>query len=234
MIVPSDANYTITGANCQIVSVDLGTDQRLECEPGAMMFMSDGVKSSVECGKCSRLCAGEKLCKSVYTNTSQQSQYVAITPSDPQKIVPIDLSKTGKIVVKPGAYVGSIGEVSVEVDCNCCSCAACCSQMGIARQGIVGTGTVFLALGGTIVSRNLKAGEVIKVDEQSIVGFQDTAKLGLATTGGCCTCCCAGEGLFLNTVTGPGLVLIQSMSIQKYKDSIRPKAIPGNNLKNDA
>ena len=39
-------------------------------------------------------------------------------------------------------------------------------------------------------------------------------------SGGCAMCCCAGEG-FTNTVlTGPGLVIVQSMSIERIARAI--------------
>ena len=67
-----------------------------------MMFMSPKIKSSVEMGKCSRTCVGETLCKAIYENPTNAPEYVALTPNFPAKVVPIDLSKTGKIVAKKG------------------------------------------------------------------------------------------------------------------------------------
>ena len=40
--------------------------------------------------------------------------------------------------------------------------------------------------------------------------------LSCRTAGGCCTCCCGGEGLFNTTLTGPGRVYIQSYSKEKF------------------
>ena len=194
--------------------------ERTECEPGSMMFMSPQIKSSVECGNCSRLCAGEGLFKSVYTNPDSTSGFVSMTPNFPAKVVPVDLSKFGKIITKSGAYMGSIGDVSVKVDCDCNCCTCCCGGMGMTRQSASGTGTVFLAAGGTILSKTLAVKEVVMVDETSLVAFQDTAKMSIRTAGGCCTMCCGGEGMFVTAIEGPGVVIIQSMSFEKYKQSV--------------
>ena len=43
-------------------------------------------------------------------------------------------------------------------------------------------------------------------------------KCYVRTTGGCCTCCCAGEGLFNTKLTGPGEVFLQSYSHGKFKN----------------
>jgi hypothetical protein len=36
-----------------------------------MMYMSPGMKTSAECGACSRVCAGETCCKVIYTNEAK-------------------------------------------------------------------------------------------------------------------------------------------------------------------
>ncbi len=41
---------------------------------------------------------------------------------------------------------------------------------------------------------------------------EDSVEFDVRTTGGCCTCCCAGEGLFNTKLTGPGEVFLQSYS----------------------
>lgn len=225
-VVPAGAPWEITGPDCQILSINMKPGERIEAEPGSMMFMSPKIKSSVEMGNCSRTCVGETLCKAIYTNNSSSEAYVALTPNFPAKVIPLDLSKTGKIVAKKGAYMSGIGDVSVAVDMDC-SCASLCSGLGVLRTGVTGSGTLFLAAGGTIVTKTLADKEVIVVDETSLVGFQDSVTLGFRAAGGCCTCCCAGEGMFLTTLTGPGLVIIQSMSFEKYKAAVAPPMTQG-------
>jgi uncharacterized protein (AIM24 family) len=216
--------------DCQILTVNLKTGERVECEPGSMMFMSPNIKSSVECGNCSRLCAGEGLFKSVYSNPDSLNGFVSMTPNFPAKVVPVDLGKYGKIVTKSGAYMGSIGDVSVKVDCDFNCCTACFGGMGCTRQSAEGSGTVFLAAGGTILSKTLAVKETIVVDEASLVAFQDTAKKSLRTAGKCCSCtwCCGGEGMFVTTIEGPGVVIIQSMSFEKYKQAVVPSSTAAN------
>lgn len=189
------------------------------------MFMSPDITSRVRCGNCSRTCTGETLCKSVFTNGSRNEAFVALTPNYPSKIVPVNLpSVGGRIVVKSGSYMSSIGDVAVKADCDCCSCAACCGGLGFIRQSISGNGTVFLTAGGTVLTRKLDPNETLVVDTDSVVGFQDSVKFGVRTAGGCCSMCFGGEGMFNSTMTGPGLVIVQSMSFEKYKRAVAPPA----------
>lgn len=40
------------------------------------------------------------------------------------------------------------------------------------------------------------AGEVLLADTEAIVGFAGSVEYGVRSTGGCCNCCCGGEGMF--------------------------------------
>lgn len=84
--------------------------------------------------------------------------------------------------------------------------------MGLIRQRLVGTGTVFLASSGTMVQKVLKAGETILVDTNCLLAYANTCKMDLRRAGGIMGMVGGGEGIFNTTVTGPGLVIIQSMN----------------------
>jgi uncharacterized protein (AIM24 family) len=55
---------------------------------------------------------------------------------------------------------------------------------------------------GTVLTKTLAEGETILVDTDSVVGFQESVKMGVKSTGGCCNCCCGGEGMFNTALTG--------------------------------
>jgi len=225
--IPYGAQYTITGPDCQILTVALKTNDKITCAPGSMMYMSNGIHSSVECGQCSRVCAGDSLCKSVYTNHDSQDGFVAVTPNFPAKILPIDLAAfRGKLIAKAGSYVAATGDVKVAVNFDCCSCTCCFGGLGMTRQEASGSGTIFVAAGGTLLKKELQANETICVDHHSVVGFEESVKFGIKRQGNCCYCCFGGEGMFVDTLTGPGVAYIQSMSFERFKEAV---ALPQHN-----
>ena len=77
-----------------------------------------------------------------------------------------------------------------------------------AQQSLVGQSpglnVAFLAAGGTVMEKNLADGEEIIVDMQSLVAWDSTVTYELRMAGGLTTVCCAGEGVFLNVMKGPG------------------------------
>ena len=125
-----------------------------------MMFMSPELKTTVECGNCSRLCTGETLCKTIFTNQGKSEGFVAVTPNFPARVVPINLAQYGgKLLAKNGSFLASSGDVSVAASVDCCSCAACCGGLGMVRQSVTGSGTAFLAAGGTVLNKVLQPNE---------------------------------------------------------------------------
>lgn len=145
--------------------------------------------------------------------------------------MPIDLSTLGPggLIARGGMYMSHLGDsndLKLVANVQCCSCACCCGGMGFATQHITGKGTVFLAAGGSVLTKKLAVGETIVVDTNGIVGYEESVKMAVRTTGGCCNMCCGGEGMFNTTLTGPGLIIIQTMSFEKYRAAIVPPTPP--------
>jgi len=172
---------------------------------------------------CSFICSGEPCCKTQFDSTGGDG-YLALTPRYPAKVVPVQLSDlpAKSVIAGAGAFFASVGDVKGEVNFDCCSCNACCAGMGSVRQEISGSGTAFFAGGGTVLQKNLAQGEMIVVNSGDVLAFEKSVTLGFQRTGGCCTMCCGGEGLFNTTLTGPGLVMLHSMPFQKYRAAVAP------------
>ena len=225
-----DINYAITGYESQVLTMKLLDSQSIQGEPGSMMFFSGkGMKQNLSyAGCCNRCCAGESCFVMHYTNSSDTSNsmpgFVALAPNFPTaKVVPINLSSpnvNGTLIAQSGAYMASYGDVNVRssVDCNFMRC--CCAGLGLVRQKIDGTGTVFLAGTGTIVQKVLRADETIIVDSNCIMAFADTCTLTLKRTGGVLGIVGSGEGFFNTTLKGPGLVIVQSMNETVFREAM--------------
>ena len=194
-----------------------------------MLFMSSDIKADTSCmGCCNRVMTGEACLNVTYENNGNDPGYLGLTPNFPAKIIPINLSEhQNTIYAKKGAYMVNIGEVDVEcdMDCNCLTC--CFAGLGCIRQRMVGTGTTFIAAGGTILQKELVDGEMMVVDNTSIVAYEQSVTLGVRFAGSPLMCCLGGEGMFKATLTGPGHIYIQSMSFDKYCSSVAPQRPPG-------
>ncbi|GMI25608.1 hypothetical protein TeGR_g4380 [Tetraparma gracilis] len=224
---PDDPKYHITGADSQVLTVNMAGGDKVLTEPGTMMFMSDYVKGSTQCGGClQRCCAGESCCTMVMENTQQTMGFVGLTPNFPGKVIPVDLASdavSGTLLCKAGAYMAHFGEVEIETDFDCNPFRACCGGAGFVRQQLAGTGTVFLNSTGTIMQKTLAEGEKIVVDTNAVLAWADGVDMDLQSAGGCCGCALGGEGVFNTVFTGPGLVMVSSMTLDQYRVAVAPE-----------
>ena len=87
------------------------------------------------------------------------------------------------------------------------------SLQGLVRQKLEGSGTAFLGATGTIVQKVLAQGEVMLIDTNCLLAYAETAEFDLKRTGGIVNWIGGGEGIFNSSITGPGLVVVQSMNM---------------------
>ena len=212
------SKFAIVGNESQVLTIALGPDETCKGEPGSMMYLSPGVSQKASCeGCCERCLSCESCCVLNFTNSGSSGvAYAALTPNEPLgKVIPVDLSSRdvgGVLIVQQGAYMGSYGDVDVGVNFDCNFLRCCCGGAGLIRQKISGTGTVFLGATGTIVQKVLASGEVMIMDTNCILAFSESCHLDIKRAGGIVGIVGGGEGFFNTTVTGPGLVIVQSMN----------------------
>ena len=77
----------------------------------------------------------------------------------------------------------------------------------------------------------LETGEIIQVDTGSIVAFDEGVDYDIQLVGGIKTAIFGGEGLFLATLTGPGRVVVQSMTLEKMRRELIPLRTGGDEHK---
>jgi len=170
-------------------------------------------------GVANSVLSGEDIARIKFTNKGQTVGYVGVTPNQPLAIiVPVPLDEYGGSVnAKRGAYIAGPESISARVKIlparSCLAC--CCGGLPPLIQSVSGSGTGYLAAGGTVVKKTLVPGEKIVVDTDSVVAFTNGVGYDVQRVGTFVTCCCGGEGCFNTVLTGPGEVFIQSMSKEK-------------------
>jgi len=229
------SNYTVLGTDMQVVNIDMASGDKVIATPGSMNYMQSGFNTSVDCsfstclGRC---CAGESCCMMVFENGGAGNSAIGLTPSFPAKVIPVPMNTYPDVLLKSGSYMSHLGNVELTYDTDCCTTTCCCGGQGCCRARIKGQdGVTFLNAGGTILQRTLQAGELIKVDTNSVVGWEQSVTFGIKSNGGCTNCLCAGEGLFSTTLEGPGTVWLQSQSVEKLRLGIARQAAKQQNNK---
>ena len=87
-------------------------------------------------------------------------------------------------------------------------------------QKLEGDGLSFLHAGGTIVERELAAGETLRVDTGCLVALTSTVNYDIEFVGGVKSAIFGGEGFFFATLRGPGHVWLQSLPFSRLAGRI--------------
>ena len=208
--------YEIVGTDMQLLRLHLAPGEKVTAEPGAMTYMHEDVKAGCDSNDCCARCLSGSPCIMGTFEATGPGAYVGLTPVRPAKVLPLRLGGR-RFLGKDRAYFASLGDVTVSYDVDTNPLTCCCGGQGLIRQVIKGDGMAFIGAMGVLTSKTLEAGETLVVDTTSVVAWQDSVHFDVRRTGGLCTCCCAGEGLFNTTLQGPGEVFLQSYSHGKFK-----------------
>ena len=87
-------------------------------------------------------------------------------------------------------------------------------------QKLEGDGIAFVHSGGTVVKRELAAGETLRVDTGCLVALAGGVDFDIQYVGKVKTALFGGEGLFLAVLRGPGTVWLQSLPFSRLASRI--------------
>ncbi len=236
-------DYEIKGAEMQFVEVELDPGEAAVGEAGSMMFMESGVTMDTIFGDGSqassglwgalvgagkRLITGEKMFTTVYLNQSGQKRRIAFAAPFPGKIMAIDLRKLGgTLIAQKESFLCAARGVSIGVHFQQKLSVGFFGGEGFVMQRLDGDGLAFIHAGGTVVRRELQAGETLLVDTGCLVAYVPSVEFEIQYVGKIKTALFGGEGLFLAKVTGPGSVWLQSLPFSRLASRVFAAAPQG-------
>ncbi|MFY8086500.1 MAG: AIM24 family protein, partial [Rubrivivax sp.] len=168
-----------------------------------------------------RLVTGESLFTTVYSNAASTKQRVAFAAPYPGKILPMDLSKMGGLLIcQRDAFLCAARGVSLGIALQRKLSTGFFGGEGFIMQKLEGDGLAFVHAGGTVVRRDLQAGQVLMVDTGCVVAYTQTVNFEIQFVGKIKTALFGGEGLFLAKVSGPGTVWLQTLPFSRLASRV--------------
>jgi uncharacterized protein (TIGR00266 family) len=219
-------DYKIHGDDMQLVEVELDPGEGVRAEVGAMMFMEAGIEMQTSTGGglfkgFKRMITGESFFITTFLNQAGSRRHVAFGAPYPGKIVPLDLSTLGgTFICQKDAFLCAAQGIEIEVAFTRRIGAGLFGGEGFILQRLAGDGMAFIHAGGTIIQRNLLPGQILRLDTGCLVALAPSVNYDIQFIGGFRNALFGGEGLFLATLTGPGLVYLQSLPFSRLADRI--------------
>jgi uncharacterized protein (TIGR00266 family) len=237
-----EIDYQIFGDDMQFVEVELDPGEATVAEAGGMMYMEDGIEMETIFGDGSqqksgflgalmgagkRLLTGESLFMTVFLNRGNGKRKVAFGAPYPGKIIAVHLKDIGgELIAQKDSFLAAAKGVSVGIAFQRKLGVGLFGGEGFIMQRLEGDGWAFVHAGGTLMERDLKPGETLRVDTGCIVAFQPSIAYDIQFVGKVKTALFGGEGLFFATLRGPGRVWLQSLPLSRLANRIIA-AVPG-------
>lgn len=231
-------DYKIFGDDIQFVEISLDYGETIVAEPGAMMYMDSSVEMDTVFGDGSgkdsqkgfkgilatagkRVLTGENLFTSTFTNKGMGKKALAFAAPYPGKIIPVELMEYGgQLICQRDSYLCSAKGIEISIAFQKKIGVGFFGGEGFIMQKLVGDGLAFLHAGGTIIKKELNAGEILKIDTGCLVAFTAGVDYDVQLAKNVKSALFGGEGLFLATLKGPGTIWLQSLPFSRMADRI--------------
>lgn len=222
---PRPLRYQVFGENLPAVSIRLDAGESIYTQSGGMSWMDNGInmETNMKGGfmkGLGRMFAGDSLFMATYTAV-QPGQEIVIASSFPGSIAAVELSGRA-IIAQKSAFLCAQPTVTLSAFITKGIGAGLFGGEGFILQRLSGSGTVMLEIDGSLVERVLAPGETIKVDTGNVAAFEETVNYQAEMVKGFKNILFGGEGLFLTTLTGPGRVWLQTMTLPGFAKSLIP------------
>lgn len=232
-----EIDYTIYGEELQFVEIELDPSETAVAESGSFLMMDSDIEMQTIFGDGSqqqsgglfgkllsagkRLLTGESLFMTAFTNVGQGKKRVSFAAPYTGKIIPLDLSLyNGKIIAQKDAFLCAAKGVSVGIEFQRRLGTGIFGGEGFIMQKLEGDGMTFVHAGGYVVEKELKQGEVLKIDTGCVVAYTAGIDFDIEFIKGIKNWMFGGEGLFFARLQGPGKVWIQSLPISRLASRI--------------
>ena len=232
---PEPLEYVIQGDNLQIARVSLRSGQEVYAEAGKMVYKTSNVNWDT---RMTGSTLGEKLLGALRRTVTGESLFVTYLRADgagevgfagsyPGRIQAFQLAAGQSVLTQRDAFLFAQPSVQLTVALVKKLGAGFFGGEGFILERLTGPGMAFIHAGGDFVEFTLAAGQKLQVETGNIVAFDESVAYDIEYVGGIKTAIFGGDGLFLTTLTGPGRVILQSLTLQKLRRELAPARTGG-------
>lgn len=232
--VVNDIDFVISEGSMQYVEIELDPGESVVAEPGALIWkdravvfdMRLGDGSNPDAGIARRLAnagmnavAGEAMFLAEFRHGGVQGKArLALGGRTPGQIIPVRLDAMGgSLICQRRSFLAAARGVGISIAMQRRLRSAVFGDEGFIMQKLSGAGWAFLHVGGTIIERQLEAGEEINVDGGCVAAHEPQVEMDIMDESmwrSIKTGLLGDEGV-LTALRGPGKVWIQTLPFSR-------------------
>ena len=238
-----EIDYEIRGNDMQYVEVELDPGESAVSEAGSLMFKDPSIEMTTVFGDGSgqqaggtfmdklvgagkRVLTGESLFMTVFTHRGGGKARLAFAAPYPGTILALDLDRHGgELICQKDSFLAAAKGVSIGIAFQRRIMTGLFGGEGFIMQRLEGDGLVFVHAGGTLLERELAAGEELHVDTGCLVALSNTVDYDVEAVGGIKSMIFGGEGVFFARLRGPGHVWLQSLPFSRLAGRMLAAAV---------
>ena len=223
--------YEITGENAPVVICHLENGESMITQGGGMAWMSPNMDMRTDGGgslgkALGRMFSGERIFQNIYT--AQGEGTIAFAPTFPGQILALDIMPDKPMVLQKRAFLASESGVQLSTYLQKKGMVGFFGGEGFIMQKVTGEGKVFIEVDGSAVTYELSEGQQLIVDTGTLAAMDATCSMDIVTVKGAKNILFGGEGLFNTVITGPGRVILQTISFTNLM-SLIAASMPSSN-----
>ena len=218
----------IVGTTMPVLEFTLDSSESIISEAGELSWMSSAIQLTTHTqlgggggflGALKRVAGGGTLFMTEYRAAGAAGE-LAFAAKLPGHIVPVEVGSGREYMIHRHGFLCATPKIQIGVGFQQSLGAGIFGGDGFLLQRLSGEGTAWLELSGELVTKELQAGETLRVHPGHVGAFQSSVSFQITTVPGIKNKIFGGDGIFLAALTGPGKVWLQTLPISKLAHAI--------------
>ena len=219
----------VIGSTMPVLEFILEPNESIISEAGELSWMGASIQMTTHTqmaggggffGAIRRVAGGGSLFMTEYRAYGAPGE-LAFATKVPGHILPVPVSNGNEYLIHRHGFLCGTPEIQIGVGFQQSLGAGIFGGDGFRLQHVGGTGTAWIELSGEVVTKDLRAGETLRVHPGHVGAFQTSVNFQIARIPGIKNMIFGGDGIFLAALTGPGRVWLQSLPISKLAHALR-------------
>src|ERR1700733_14448813 len=219
----------ITGTTMPVLEFALEPNDSIISEAGELSWMGSSIQMTTHIqfagggglfGVLKRVAGGGSIFMTEYRAFGVAGE-LAFATKLPGHIVPVEVSPGHEYMIHRHGFLCATPQIQISVAFQQSLGTGIFGGDGFLLQKLSGQGTAWLELSGEVITKDLAAGELLRVHPGPVGGFQTSVAFQIQRIPGIKNMIFGGDGIFLAALTGPGRVWLQTLPISRLAQQLQ-------------
>lgn len=220
--------HRVNGTTMPVLEFILDPNESVISEAGELSWMGASIQMTTHTqfaggggifGAIKRVAGGGSLFMTEYRAMGAPGE-LAFATRVPGHILPVEVAAGADFFVHRHGFLCGTPQIALTVGFQQSLGAGFFGGEGFILQRVTGQGTAWLELSGEVVTKDLAAGETLRVHPGHVGAFQSSVNFQITRVAGIRNMFFGGDGIFLAALTGPGRVWLQTLPISRLARQI--------------